>query len=250
MGSRNLQLEKELNESNEIVQNKSPENVCSLKAELSEKNQLEANENASVKTSPLKHCMQINENLPDSCETLKSPIKQNGVESPIKHESTLELILDLEEEFNLNVNAWEVFRLQEQVFKELQGYLVEDCNKDLCDSLMTELSQMVRSEAGSGVHDQYSRFPRTPENVNESSESLDSEVTLSDDEFFSDEEQLLSSFSSQQKKILEDCWSEWPFPSLYMIEEICFKTGLSSQVVLRWYVERNRSELQFILSTN
>ena len=63
---------------------------------------------------------------------------------------------------------------------------------------MTELSQMVLSETGSGVIE---GPPCTSENANASiasTDSDDSEVILSDDEFFSDDAQLLSSFSTEQ----------------------------------------------------
>merc|ERR1719300_907125 len=203
--------------------------------------------------APIDHDKQSLEKLSDKFDVLKSPVKKsevdNTVQSPMKHESAIELILDLEEEFNINAKAWHEFQLQEEVLHQLQIYLLKKSNKDLCDMLMTELSQMVLSETGSGVIE---GPPCTSENANASiasTDSDDSEVILSDDEFFSDDAQLLSSFSTEQKKILEDCWCHWPFPSLPMMNEICLKTGLSSQVVLRWFVERNKIELQFILSS-
>jgi len=203
--------------------------------------------------APIDHEKQSLEKLSDKFDGLKSPIKKSEVDtrvqSPMKHESAIELILDLEEEYNINAEAWYEFQLQEEVLHQLQIYLLKKSNKDLCDMLMTELSQMVLSETGSGVIE---GPPCTSENANASiasTDSDDSEVILSDDEFFSDDAQLLSSFSTEQKKILEDCWCHWPFPSLPMMNEICLKTGLSSQVVLRWFVERNKIELQFILSS-
>jgi len=203
--------------------------------------------------APLDHDKQSLEKSSDKFDGLESPIKRNEVnttvQSPMKHESAIELILDLEEEYNINAKAWCEFQLQEEVLHQLQIYLLKKSNKDLCDMLMTELSQMVLSETGSGVIE---GPPCTSENANASiasTDSDDSEVILSDDEFFSDDAQLLSSFSTEQKKILEDCWCHWPFPSLPMMNDICLKTGLSSQVVLRWFVERNKIELQFILSS-
>ena len=38
----------------------------------------------------------------------------------MKHESAIELILDLEEEYNINAKAWYEFQLQEEVFHQLQ----------------------------------------------------------------------------------------------------------------------------------
>ena len=74
--------------------------------------------------APLDHDKQSLEKSSDKFDGLESPIKRNEVnttvQSPMKHESAIELILDLEEEYNINAKAWYEFQLQEEVFHQLQ----------------------------------------------------------------------------------------------------------------------------------
>jgi len=151
--------------------------------------------------------------------------------------SDKEMNHDLDTEDILITTCENFEKLLEIAFGELEMFLTDEENNKL---VMSELSQMIKDGVGDISNDV---LPCSSTSVC----SEGSEVILSDDEFFTDDHQILEALSTYQVQVLEESWKDWPFPSQAVMTDICGQTSLNVQTVISWFVKKNKAELRNIL---